>query len=130
VSRRAIIVDDSATMRHMVVFALEEAGYAVQQAVDGQKALNLLSHQRVDVVITEVNMPQMDGITLVRELRKLPEYKFVPILVLTTESGEEIKQQGRAAGVTGWIVKPFDPEQLRETLGRVLPASSADVAGE
>jgi two-component system chemotaxis response regulator CheY len=101
-----MIVDDSNTMRQMVGFTLREAGYNVDEGCDGMEALRLLEERQVDLVITDVNMPVMDGITLVRELRKLPNYRFVPILILTTESGEDMKQKGRQAGATGWIVKP------------------------
>ncbi len=119
--KKIMIVDDSMTMRKMVTFALQEGGYAVEQTADGQQALDWLSKNSVDLVITDVNMPVMDGITLVRELRKLPNYRFTPILVLTTESGNEMKQQGKAAGATGWIVKPFEPEQMRQVIARLLP---------
>ena len=119
-SRRIMIVDDSNTMRQMVGFTLKEAGYSVDEGVDGVQALRFLQQEQVDLVITDVNMPVMDGITLVRELRKLPNYRFVPILILTTETGDEMKQKGRQAGATGWIVKPFKPEQLCQVLSRLL----------
>lgn len=122
--KKIMIVDDSMTMRKMVSFALQEGGYAVEQTADGQQALDWLSKNAVDLVITDVNMPVMDGITLVRELRKLPSYRFTPILVLTTESSNEMKQQGKTAGATGWIVKPFEPDAMRQVIARLLPNSS------
>jgi two-component system chemotaxis response regulator CheY len=115
-----LAVDDSASMRQMVRFTLEGAGYKVVQAADGNEALELARTQAVDLVLTDVNMPGMDGITLVRELRTLPAYKFTPMLVLTTESAAETKQRGKQAGATGWIVKPFNPDQLLATIARVL----------
>jgi two-component system chemotaxis response regulator CheY len=115
-----LAVDDSASMRQMVRFTLEAAGYQVLQAVDGVEALEMARSQGADLVLTDVNMPRMDGITLVRELRALEGYRYVPMLVLTTESGPETKQRGKQAGATGWIVKPFNPEQLLATIARVL----------
>jgi two-component system chemotaxis response regulator CheY len=115
-----LAVDDSASMRQMVRFTLESAGYRVVQAVDGVEALDYAKNSAVDLVLTDVNMPRMDGITLVRELRGLSTYKFTPMLVLTTESGQDTKQRGKQAGATGWIVKPFSPEQLLSTIARVL----------
>jgi two-component system, chemotaxis family, chemotaxis protein CheY len=119
-SRVILAVDDSASMRQMVRFTLESAGYRVVQAVDGVEALDYAKNSAVDLVLTDVNMPRMDGITLVRELRGLSTYKFTPMLVLTTESGQDTKQRGKQAGATGWIVKPFSPEQLLSTIARVL----------
>jgi two-component system chemotaxis response regulator CheY len=104
----------------MVSVALAQAGHDVQQAVDGVDALQIAGRERFDLVITDVNMPNMDGITLVRELRGKPTYKFVPLLVLTTEATDERKKQGRDAGATGWLVKPFNPERLLATIARVL----------
>jgi two-component system, chemotaxis family, chemotaxis protein CheY len=119
-NRVILAVDDSASMRQMVRFTLESAGYRVVQAVDGVDALDFARGSAVDLVLTDVNMPRMDGITLVRELRGLAPYKFTPMLVLTTESGQDTKQRGKQAGATGWIVKPFSPEQLLATIARVL----------
>jgi two-component system, chemotaxis family, chemotaxis protein CheY len=118
--RTILAVDDSASMRQMVRYTLEGAGYNVVQAADGVEALDFAKGSGVDLVLTDVNMPRMDGITLVRELRGLPSYKFTPMLVLTTESGQETKQRGKQAGATGWIVKPFNPDQLLATIARVL----------
>ncbi|GFE84571.1 Fis family transcriptional regulator [Steroidobacter agaridevorans] len=119
-SKSILAVDDSASMRQMVRYTLEGAGYEVVQAADGVEALDLAKTRGVDLVLTDVNMPRMDGITLVKELRGLDSYKFTPMLVLTTESGPETKQRGKQAGATGWIVKPFNPDQLLATIARVL----------
>ncbi|WP_416240443.1 response regulator [Methylophaga sp. OBS3] len=115
-----LAVDDSASMRQMVSFTLKSAGHTVQEAADGQQALALAQRQVFDLVITDVNMPNMDGLTLTKELRQLSAFRFTPILVLTTESNAEKKQQGRAAGATGWLVKPFNPEQLLATVAKVV----------
>jgi len=115
-----LAVDDSASMRQMVSFTLKGAGYTVVEAVDGVDALNKAKTQKFDCVVTDVNMPNKDGITLIRDLRALPNYKFVPMLMLTTESGMDKKQAGKAAGATGWIVKPFNPDQLLKTIKKVL----------
>ncbi|VAX07723.1 Chemotaxis regulator - transmits chemoreceptor signals to flagellar motor components CheY [hydrothermal vent metagenome] len=113
-------VDDSASMLQMVAFTLKGAGFDVVEASDGQQALDIAKTRGVDLVITDVNMPRMDGISLIKELRGLPSYRFTPLLMLTTESSPEKKQQGKAAGATGWIVKPFNPEQLLNTVKKVL----------
>jgi two-component system, chemotaxis family, chemotaxis protein CheY len=115
-----LAVDDSASMRQMVRYTLESAGYEVVQAADGVEALDYAKGSGVDLVLTDVNMPNMDGISLIRELRQLPDYRFTPLLMLTTEAGLEKKQEGKAAGATGWLVKPFNPEQLVATLRKVL----------
>ena len=104
----------------MVSFALKDAGHTVTEAADGQIALNLAKTAKFDLVLSDVNMPNMDGITFVRELRTLPAFKFTPILMLTTEGGADKKQEGKAAGATGWIVKPFNPEQLLATINKVI----------
>ncbi len=114
-----LAVDDSASMRQMVAFTLKGAGHQVTEAVDGQAALDVAKGQKFDLVLTDVNMPRMDGITLARELRSLPNFKFTPILMLTTEAGLSKKQEGKTAGATGWIVKPFNPEQLLATIKKV-----------
>ena len=118
--KTVLAVDDSATMREMVAFVLESAGYRVIEAEDGAKGLERARSTPVDLVITDQNMPNMDGITLVRSLRELREYKTIPILLLTTESSDSMKSQGRAAGATGWLVKPFDPATLLEVVQKVL----------
>lgn len=115
-----LLVDDSASMREMVSFTLKEAGHDVSEAEDGVIALDFARGNSVNLVITDVNMPNMDGITLTAELRKLPDYKFIPILILTTETGTVKKEQGKVAGATGWIEKPFDPDNLLSTVNRVL----------
>lgn len=115
-----LAVDDSASMRQMVAFTLKGAGYDVVEAADGKEALDKAKTQTFNLVISDVNMPVMDGLQLIKELRGLPDYKFTPLLMLTTESGGDKKQEGKAAGATGWIVKPFNPEQLLETIKKVL----------
>lgn len=117
---KILAVDDSASMRQMVAFTLKSAGHQVTEANDGSKGLALAQEGKFDLVLTDVNMPTMDGITLTTELRKLPNYKFTPILILTTEAGGDKKMAGKAAGATGWLVKPFNPEQLLATIKRVL----------
>lgn len=115
-----LAVDDSASMRQMVSFTLKSAGYDVTEANDGQIALDIAKGKKFDLVLTDVNMPNMDGISLAKELRALPDFKFTPILMLTTEAGADKKGAGKAAGATGWIVKPFDPEQLLATVKKVI----------
>ena len=118
---KILAVDDSPSMRQMVGVTLKSAGYEVLEACDGQEALAMAKGQAaVDLVITDVNMPNMDGITLVRELRMLPHYRGVPLLVLTTEASMEKKMQGKAAGATGWVVKPFSPDRLLATIARIV----------
>lgn len=107
-----LIVDDSASMRQLIAFTIKDAGYDVLLAENGRDALEKMSRAKVDMVITDLNMPEMDGIMFIRELRGKADYKFVPIIMLTTESQEAKKQEGRAAGASGWIVKPFSPSQL------------------
>lgn len=113
-------VDDSPSMRQLVAFTLRAAGYEVVEAADGVEALKVAQGRRVDLVLTDVNMPNMDGISLVKALRALPAYKFTPILTLTTESSGDKKLEGKAAGATGWIVKPFNPEQLLAVVKKIL----------
>ena len=115
-----LAVDDSASMRQMVSFTLQGAGYDVVEASDGQEALEIAKAQSFDLVLSDVNMPVMDGITLIKNLRTLDTYKFTPILMLTTESAGDKKQEGKAAGATGWIVKPFNPDQLVNTIKKVI----------
>ena len=121
-TKRILTVDDSKTMLDMLEFTLKGAGYEVLQAVNGQEGLDVLAANPVDVVISDINMPVMDGITFIQELRKLPENKSLPVLILTTESGQDKKDQGRAAGATGWIVKPFDPQKLLAVINKVSPS--------
>lgn len=118
---KLLIVDDSTMLRDMLSYALNEGGYTdVIEAVDGIDGLNKAKETVYDLIITDVNMPNMDGITLVAELRKLPQYATAPILVLTTERGDEMKAKGKASGATGWIVKPFVPDQLLKAVNIVL----------
>ncbi len=117
---KILAVDDSASMRQMVSFTLSGAGYDVTDAADGLQALNAAKQTTFDIVVSDVNMPVMDGITLIRELRKLPQYRTTPLLMLTTESAGNKKMEGKQAGATGWIVKPFNPEQLLKTILRVI----------
>lgn len=119
--RTVLAVDDSATMRQMVCFCLRQAGYEVVEAVDGQDALAKLQSRKVDLLVTDLYMPRLDGIELIKRARSLPGYRFTPILMLTTESQDARKAEGQAAGATGWIVKPFQPEQLLKVVKRVLP---------
>lgn len=115
-----LTVDDSTSMRQMVSFTLKQAGYDVTEAQDGVDGLQKAKSNKFNLIITDVNMPKMDGITLVKELRSTSAYKFIPILLLTTEAGVEKKKEGKAAGATGWLVKPFNPEQLLSTIKKVI----------
>jgi two-component system chemotaxis response regulator CheY len=120
--KRVLTIDDSKTMRDMLMLTLAEAGFDVVQAVDGQDGLDVLAKERpFDVVITDINMPRMDGYEVIRRMRKTDDYKATPILVLTTESEVEKRSIAREAGATGWMVKPFDPERLVETVRKVSP---------
>ncbi len=119
-AKTILAVDDSASIRKMVNFTLKGAGYNVVEAVDGQDGLERAKAQNVNLVLTDQNMPRMDGLTLIRALRNMPNYKNVPILVLTTESSAEMKVQGRAAGATGWMVKPFAPQGLVDIVKKVI----------
>jgi len=115
-----LISDDSVSMRRMLSFTLAEANHEVMQAGDGEQALELARQHQFDLVITDVNMPLLDGLSLVRELRDLPNYRYKPILLLTTETDPEKKQQARSAGATGWILKPFNPDKLLAAVRKVL----------
>lgn len=115
-----LAVDDSPSMRQMVEFTLKGAGHEVCMAEDGVDALEKAQNINVDLVLTDINMPNKNGIELLKDLRELPDYKFTPMLVLTTESSSEMKQQGKSAGATGWIVKPFNPDKLLMMIDRVL----------
>ena len=115
-----LAVDDSASLREMVRFTLTEAGYDVLEAADGVEALEIARKNLVDAVIADVHMPNMDGIELIKHLRALSGYKFVPILMLTTDSDTGLKQQAASGGATGWLVKPFSPDRLLATVQRVL----------
>ena len=115
-----LAVDDSISMRQMVSFTLKNAGYDVVEAVDGQDGLDKAKAKKVSLILTDQNMPRMDGLTLVKNLRAMPDYKSAPILILTTESSDDMKANGRAAGATGWLVKPFDPPKLLEVVKKVI----------
>lgn len=119
-TKQALVVDDSASMRQMVSFTLDHAGFDVIEAENGQDALDQMIDKTVNVVVTDLNMPVMNGMQLIRALRTQPKFKAVPILMLTTESQQEAKQEGKAAGATGWIVKPFNPEQLIRVVNKVV----------
>lgn len=123
--KTVLAVDDSRTMREMVSFTLKAAGYQVFEAEDGVRALDFLSSQKVDAIITDLNMPNMNGFELIRSLRTNPSYKFAPILILTTEGDGAKKQEGKDAGATGWIVKPFNPDKLVEVVKKVCPPEFA-----
>ena len=115
-----LAVDDSVSMRQMVTFTLKNAGFEVIDAVDGEDAYEKAQQREFDLVLTDQNMPRLDGIGLTRKLREHPNFKQTPILILTTESSDQMKQAGRAAGATGWLVKPFDPVKLIEVIRKVL----------
>ena len=115
-----LVVDDSSSMRQMLSFTLKSEGHDVTEAEDGVIALNAAKGKNYDLVLADVNMPNMDGISLISELRKLPGYKSTPLLMLTTESASDKKQSGKKAGATGWIVKPFNSEQLLAVINRAL----------
>ena len=119
-SKIVLTVDDSASIRQMVTFTLKSAGYTVIEAADGQEGLDKAKASTVNLVLTDQNMPKMDGLTLIRTLRSLPQYKATPILMLTTESSDTMKAQGKASGATGWLVKPFDPQKLLEVVKKVV----------
>ncbi len=119
-SKTIMTVDDAVTMRKLIVFTLKGAGHTVLEAEDGAAALTALTTKNVDLIISDVNMPNMNGIELTRKLRQLPNHKHTPILIVTTESDPTVKSQAKAAGATGWIVKPFRPEQLVEVVSRVF----------
>lgn len=118
-AKRVLTVDDSKTIREMVSFTLKNAGYEVLEAEDGKHALSVVANQTIDIVITDLNMPNMNGLDLIRSLRADARFKFTPILMLTTESDDNKKGEGKAAGATGWIVKPFNPEKLIQVVQKV-----------
>jgi two-component system chemotaxis response regulator CheY len=119
---RILIVEDSPSMRSFVRDTLELDGYEVSESDNGIEALSLLEGFTPDLILTDINMPRLDGFGLLREIRRLPTLRFTPVLVLTTEAGNDMKERGRAAGATGWIVKPVDPDQLRRVVSQVLGA--------
>lgn len=119
-AKTILAVDDSGSLRQMVVFSLKAAGYQVTEAVDGQDGLEKARNQKFDLVLTDQNMPRMDGLALIKSLRMLQEYQRVPILMLTTEASDEMKMKGKAAGANGWLVKPFDPQRLTEVVKKII----------
>ena len=119
-AKTVLSIDDSSAFRMMVSFTLKGAGYEVIEAADGQEGLDKAKTKTVDMVLTDQNMPRMDGLTLIKNLRAMPAYKNVPILMLTTESGDVMRAQGKAAGATGWLLKPFDPQKLLEMTRKVI----------
>lgn len=120
-AKTVLIVDDSASIRQVVAITLKSAGFDVIEACDGRDALAKLNGQRVHLIISDVNMPNMDGITLLKELKAKAEYKFTPIIMLTTESAEDKKAQGQAAGARAWMVKPFQPAQMLAAVNKLVP---------
>ena len=119
-AKKILAVDDSISMRQMISFTLRESGYEVIEAVDGQDAISKAQNQSFDLIFTDQNMPNIDGLTLIQMLRVLPQHEKTPILMLTTEASDEMKKMGRAAGATGWLVKPFDPQKLLDVVKKVL----------
>ena len=118
-TKTVLIVDDSATMRNMIKAVATEMGFEIHTAQDGEKAYRMCEHQKFDIVITDINMPNMDGIELIRLLRESENAKYTPILVITTEGGDNVKQAGKAAGASGWIVKPFNPDTLKRAVAKL-----------
>ncbi len=119
-AKTILIVDDSASVRQVVGIALKGAGYDIIEGVDGKDALSKLTGQKVHLIISDVNMPNMDGITFVKEVKKMDAYKFTPVIMLTTESQEGKKQEGQAAGAKAWVVKPFQPAQMLAAVSKLI----------
>jgi len=119
-SKTILVVDDSASVRQVVSMALKGAGYSVIEATDGKNALSKLTGDKIHLIISDVNMPVMDGISMVKEIKQLPAYKFTPIIMLTTEGSDDKKKQGQAAGAKAWIVKPFQPEQMLKAVSMLI----------
>ena len=115
-----LVVDDSASLRQVVAIALKGAGYEVIEAGDGKQALAKLDGTKINLVVSDVNMPVMDGLTFVTEMKKLPKYKFTPVIMLTTEAGGDMKERGKAAGVKAWVVKPFKPDQMLSAVSKLI----------
>jgi two-component system chemotaxis response regulator CheY len=118
--KRIVIVDDSATVRIMIRFTLEGAGYDVVEAIDGVEALEKLDGFDIHAMVVDVNMPRMGGMEFLRKVRKIPDFRTTPVIMLTTETGEELIEEGREAGASGWMVKPFSPEELINILNKVM----------
>jgi len=121
-AKKILIVDDSSSVRTVARMALREKGYEVLEAANGQEALAKLDGERCNLIISDVNMPVMDGITLLKEIKRHPNYKFTPVIMLTTEAGEDRKQEGRAAGAKAWITKPFQPQSLIDAVAKLILA--------
>ena len=119
-SKVILVVDDSASIRQVAKMALSAEGYQVIDACDGCDALNKLDGAKIHLIISDLNMPNMDGITLLKEIKQLPAYRFTPVVMLTTEGAEEKKEQGRAAGAKAWIIKPFRPEQMLVAVNKLI----------
>jgi two-component system, chemotaxis family, chemotaxis protein CheY len=119
-SKTILAVDDSASIRQMVAFTLKSSGYEVVEAVDGMDGLEKAKSKTFNLILTDQNMPRMDGLNLIKSLRAMAQYKTTPILMLTTESSDAMKSQGKAAGATGWLVKPFDPQKLVDVVKKVI----------
>lgn len=119
-AKTIMIIDDSISLRQVVSISLTNAGYEVLQACDGKDALSKLTGQKVHLMVCDVNMPNMDGITFLKSVRELPAYRFTPVIMLTTEAGEEKKKEGQAAGAKAWVVKPFKPEQLLQAVSKLI----------
>jgi two-component system chemotaxis response regulator CheY len=121
-AKKILLVDDSASVRTVAGIALREVGYEVIEAANGKEALEKLNGERVHLIISDVNMPVMDGITFLKEVKRHPSCKFTPVIMLTTESGEDMKQEGRAAGAKAWIIKPFQPRALLDAVSKLVMA--------
>lgn len=119
-SKTILIVDDSDSLREVVGIALKNAGYEVIEGADGQEGLNQLDGKKIHLIISDVNMPNMNGIEMVKKIKDMSAYKFTPIIMLTTESGEGLKDEGRSAGVKAWMVKPFKPEQMLDAVSKLI----------
>ncbi|HHQ4759270.1 response regulator [Aeromonas hydrophila] len=119
-AKTVLIVDDSATIRQVVGMTLKGAGYEVMEACDGRDALKKLDGKKINLIISDVNMPNMDGISFVKEAKKLASYKFTPVIMLTTESQDSKKQEGQAAGAKAWVVKPFQPDQMLAAVAKLI----------
>ncbi len=119
-AKTILIVDDSASLRQVVAIALKGAGYNVLEGSDGSDGLSKLDGTKVHLIISDVNMPGMDGLTMVTEIKKMPNYKFTPIIMLTTEAGADLKEKGKVAGVKAWVVKPFKPDQMLNAVSKLI----------
>ncbi|MCK4710997.1 MAG: response regulator [Gammaproteobacteria bacterium] len=119
-AKTILIVDDSASLRQIVAIALKGAGYEVLEASDGKDGLSKLNGVKINLIISDVNMPGMDGLTMVTEIKKMPNYKFTPIIMLTTEAGDDLKARGKEAGVKAWVVKPFKPDQMLNAVSKLI----------